>query len=491
MYGVARSVPWIDECEFEQVYQWLFAETTTLSENVELGIERVRAWAIRGNVPLAVEMTALLVQLQLRDHYGLGGEWLSQHELRTMYSMAIIRFVNGIVDTAQTGLFAMSIGAIAERLGLPLWFVELRHAGTHEHLPGLAALRDACSQALNWIRECYWKVVLAPENPIELDENAMNHVKTLLNTYKEARKTLIKESKAMGSSNKLPTENALNKLLKHLTPDMVSVGVVNLLVSVGGMVPVGKKKRASVENMSLSDALIDLWKPLIQTLNEKFPGFSNELVTEMLKILNMKEEFVLDESLIYHSYTPTKPTSEAKEEAQKAPSYLLTLTCWLRYFVEDSASPSNAIIESDLVEDILESCLRNPNYYTRCVLQAIAELKKSNAIELKPFIEYIDLMLIRNNRKQIREEVHKLKSMNENSMHDELTALSEQLVLLSRKSKSAVFYSQPIVVDSDSAWAMYDAASWKSCPIGCLPNGDVPDFDVFPVEPQSIAMEQD
>lgn len=60
--------------------------------------------------------------------------------------LCCIRFVNGIVDPAQKRQFAVSVGSLAERLQLPLWFVELRHAGTHEYLPSLQVLRNGSRQ---------------------------------------------------------------------------------------------------------------------------------------------------------------------------------------------------------------------------------------------------------------------------------------------------------------------------------------------------------
>lgn len=81
---------------------------------------------------------------------------LSEKELRTLYGMAMIRFVNGITDEAQTGQYARSIAALAGEIGLPLWFVDLRHASTHDYLPSLGVLRSGCSQALQWLYENYW-----------------------------------------------------------------------------------------------------------------------------------------------------------------------------------------------------------------------------------------------------------------------------------------------------------------------------------------------
>lgn len=51
-----------------------------------------------------------------------------------------------MVDPLQTGAHARATSEIASRLGLPLWFVELRHAATHEHLPGISVLREAAEQ---------------------------------------------------------------------------------------------------------------------------------------------------------------------------------------------------------------------------------------------------------------------------------------------------------------------------------------------------------
>lgn len=71
--------------------------------------------------------------------------------LRQTYAAAIIRMVNGLVDPLQSGAYARSIAAIANQLGLPSWLVELRHAATHEDLPSLELLREACREVVDYI----------------------------------------------------------------------------------------------------------------------------------------------------------------------------------------------------------------------------------------------------------------------------------------------------------------------------------------------------
>ncbi|KAL0081566.1 Las1-like-domain-containing protein [Phycomyces blakesleeanus] len=481
MRPLPRTVPWTSFNEFEQVYKWLYEDTEMAPELVELGIERVRAWSTRGNIPRAVESTAAFAQVRLRDRKGLGGHWLSQHELRMMYAMAFVRFVNGIVDPAQTSTFALSIAAIAERLGLPLWFVELRHAGTHEHLPSLSVLRDGCDQALGWIHEFYWDITLKPEATAELSLETMNIVKAMLNDYKETRKAFLKELKSNARPDKTPMLNSLNKILRKMSPDMAKQGVVSLLVGIGGMVPAGKKKRASIENMSISEDLIKLWKPLIQELSSHFPGFEAALLATMMERIDVNSDFVLNEKLIYPSYGYGEEET-ASEDTLKTPSYLLTLTCWLRYFVEDSVQKSDRLFEGNILDDIVESCLRKPNYYTRSVLQAATTVDPELATSLKPFIQYIDRMLRANNKKST-ETTDSI--MEDESMKNELDTLSKQLQLVYGKTKSAeTTVEANVEQDNASPWGLYDASAWKSCPIGCLPNGTVPCLDL------PIAMEE-
>ena len=63
---------------------------------------------------------------------------------KSVADLRIIRFVNGMVDAEQQGAYAISIATLATKLYMPLWFVELRHAGTHEQLPSLQVLRNGC-----------------------------------------------------------------------------------------------------------------------------------------------------------------------------------------------------------------------------------------------------------------------------------------------------------------------------------------------------------
>lgn len=128
-------------------------------------VQRVKALALRGRLPHAVEATSQLTAVALLDPRSaaaaapLAAATTLQSDstiLQLSYSMLLVRFVNGLLDPFQQSSFAIPLHQLARNLGLPSLFVELRHMGTHEQLPSLDTLRMACRRALDWLYTHYW-----------------------------------------------------------------------------------------------------------------------------------------------------------------------------------------------------------------------------------------------------------------------------------------------------------------------------------------------
>ena len=100
---------------------------------------QLAAWRVATPLPHALECVLSFLAAELGDAVGASPALL----VRQAYASAVVRFVNGMVDARQHGVYARSIAAIASEIGLPGWFVELRHAATHEDLPSLEILREA------------------------------------------------------------------------------------------------------------------------------------------------------------------------------------------------------------------------------------------------------------------------------------------------------------------------------------------------------------
>lgn len=142
-------------------HKWTASEL----QDIQKAIARVFMWVHRGNCPHVVESTAMLMSAVLLDrrhiHHRNNGsdsdDAASEYGVRAAYLTAFTRFVTGLLDGHQDRARKLSMYGVAKTVGLPAGFVELRHQGTHEPMPGLAQLRPAAGRALVWIWEYYWR----------------------------------------------------------------------------------------------------------------------------------------------------------------------------------------------------------------------------------------------------------------------------------------------------------------------------------------------
>lgn len=153
-----RITPWKSRSELEQLKQWLFVDATVASK--KRAIQRIDAYLTRGPyLPHIIEYTVRLMQCQLNDDVEDEEDSNDRdvENLKWNYCMVLIRFVNGMLDPVQQGQFAIPLHKLAENIGLPSWFVELRHLSTHEReLPSLEMLRLCCKEAIQWTWDNYW-----------------------------------------------------------------------------------------------------------------------------------------------------------------------------------------------------------------------------------------------------------------------------------------------------------------------------------------------
>lgn len=154
-----RITPWKDNSELNELKNWFYNDDINLQKRA---IQRVTAYQSKGSqyLPHVIDSTAQLTNATLNDH-----ERVDHMNVRLTYTMALIRFVNGILDPNQKSQFAVPLHTIARNVGLSSWFVELRHWGTHEReLPSLSMLRLSTKEALKWLWQNYWD-----DNTLEID----------------------------------------------------------------------------------------------------------------------------------------------------------------------------------------------------------------------------------------------------------------------------------------------------------------------------------
>ncbi|CAJ1366233.1 unnamed protein product [Effrenium voratum] len=209
--AMSKVAPWSSWAEFHGVYSQL---TSVEPRERAAGVKRVETWTrTRSRLPVAVDVTASFVEIMLNDAY-LNSDTChprSDHELRLMYAMAVVRLVNGIVDVAQTK--RSTILERAHGLEWPQIFVDLRHDASHQNLPPLPVLRLAAQEAVWLLVERFWRPQLH-----QIEERAGTTSSGRLERTRSA-KTLDRRLKALisavGAAGKPVEEPKKKKKLKR------------------------------------------------------------------------------------------------------------------------------------------------------------------------------------------------------------------------------------------------------------------------------------
>ncbi|KAI9223825.1 Las1-like-domain-containing protein [Blastocladiella britannica] len=288
-----RLVPWSSQDEWALVRSWLLARDPR-------GVDRVAAWLARavrpgasGGVPSQIVATAALVEVECA--YDASGAFTPEPLLRSLYALAIVRFVNGVVDPAQRKTYAQSVASLAERAGLPAWLVDLRHQATHDAaLPSLPILRAARDAALEWLQESYWD---AHANAFV---DAKAELTAQLTAYKQARREMLRQmpgprtaaaaAAAASAALQLQKEqqrrldDLLTPVIGALDASMVGCVLIPLLLEPGLLVPANQRV-LPVFPALLAPTHIAIWEPLLQILQSKFAFFVPELLAAILEKL--------------------------------------------------------------------------------------------------------------------------------------------------------------------------------------------------------------
>ena len=225
--SVPRIVPWLSAAEWRETRHLLYSNEV---EDIRLGLLQAKIWMDRGKVPTAVESTVNFLETVLIDTEYLedflkrrsveldcndieedlkdedtvlgkvsGASYASSDNdrvLRLAYNAATIRFVNELVDRAQKSLFATSITKLADQIGLPRFFVDIRHDGTHNKMNSLELLRWAAWEALKWLEDEYWSFE-DDITPITISKDFNDNVHGLLDQYIEQLEKINEKQSAL------------------------------------------------------------------------------------------------------------------------------------------------------------------------------------------------------------------------------------------------------------------------------------------------------
>jgi ribosomal biogenesis protein LAS1 len=152
MFRHAKPVAWRDWNEWRDTYNMLYSSNT---KEILQGCARVSAWSAKQSLPIAVEITASL-QRELHGPPNV-----------LAISLAVIRFINGVVEPFKNANLSVPISTIGASYGVPDFIVGIRHSATHGRMPTFELAALGAEKALSWLKTNYWEAQIAELDSLE------------------------------------------------------------------------------------------------------------------------------------------------------------------------------------------------------------------------------------------------------------------------------------------------------------------------------------
>lgn len=174
-------------------------------------ISQVHLYSSRARIPHTLQSTAHLFAVLL-----IMNDDSSSDTSRLSASMALIRFVNGLLDPGQQSQYAIPLQVLAKKISLPSVFVEFRHAATHEGMPSFEMCERCTLGALEWLYSHYWNDIEAKidvgddeaeqERLKQVEKKEVDQLVTLWKQYRRVRRRDINKVVKPGDTTEIGRE---------------------------------------------------------------------------------------------------------------------------------------------------------------------------------------------------------------------------------------------------------------------------------------------
>ncbi|XP_077241571.1 las1-like family protein [Tasmannia lanceolata] len=510
-----KLVPWLSWAEWNFVRESLFSSSP---HSIAFALTRISTWRCRGCLPVAIDVTAAIIEIQQKDplfRQGPSNESLDSDEMLAMaYCMVVMRLVNGFAEKSRrkTGL---SISESADTIGIPRMLIDIRHECSHRDLPALPLVRLASMKALDWLKSYYWEPQRNSIPNIQKEVKSRMHELALYLHAKQAqradssqikgrrvnhfeklcgRKRFFSQMALKPRSSKSGflaikkfgfkkqiTKIARNLLrLYHVSPsEVVTVLLEEFLQKVPDSSDAIKVLEGS--DSSQLDAVpgdsktlvgtVDEWKAIIIRLSGKEPALLLTMIEAVLKMIETREAMKLEmgDCLL--------PSSQYRAELRQI-EHLSPLVSWLLRSLK-KAKDSGLIVSKD-------------NFYSGANLEAtLPELLRKCLLVLTPSNNHLwdssRLLAQMTGKKYLAEGLKKvaLSSLDQaldieiatdtdlgrilQQQEDSINQAAKKLEILKLRRKKDKTTSKTSS-DGDMErreWTV--VKSWSPCPIGVLP----------------------
>ncbi|KAF5471095.1 hypothetical protein F2P56_011565 [Juglans regia] len=498
-----KLVPWLNWDE------WLFVEHSLFShspDTVASALRRILAWQSRGCLPVAIEVTASIIEIQQKDphfsrkdqSHGATFDYredqtnngsLSEEILAMLYCMAIIRLVNGVIEKARKKT-EVSIAVAADAIGIPRMLIDIRHEGSHRELPALKMVRSASvKQALDWLKSYYWEpqkkaipfqgagtTSVREEIKFKLSELALAlkfKQSPLCSSSPKGKRRKHQLSKS-GVSKKQITKNLkiLVQLYSSFPSEVVSILLEFLSKAINSSDLVELPEDFQVGPITCT--AMDNWKLVITKLSNKEP----ELLLTLLKaVLDMIET---QEAMKYETGRQHQTWSDYRQDISQI-QHLSSMFAWLVESLkglkpprqkfsaaEIEVYPTETNVSKTVLLELLHKCLLVSASGNKQLMDSALHLAQLMGQSI--LIEKLKKLpsLGSSNLYVTEEEIPSMTNLL-TQQEESISQAAKKLELVKlNRMKSKVAETRSGDAKNINKWVV--SRSWNPCPIGMLPH---------------------
>ncbi|XBI19806.1 hypothetical protein VPH35_061241 [Triticum aestivum] len=479
-----KLVPW------SSWEEWRFVRDAIFSPYPDPGaaLRRIAAWRSRGCLPIPVEVTAALFEIRLRDPFFRNGvpsddKLESDEMLALLYSMAIIRLVNGFMESPhkETG---RSISDLAETVGVPRILVDIRHESSHRGIPSLRLLHLAAIKAFDWLKCNYWDSQTSAIPDVRLELSSVLHDTAQFLKGKDS------ENAKSGSKRKRSQKHILNAIryVRRLYYTCPSEAVSVLLeffqldapeisensdVHQAGSLDANHSSDVQIQNQISNGDM----KTIITKLSEKEPRVLLGLLKSVIEMIEARNDLEHKGG----SYACLPAESSTMKNLCSLVLWIVTSIKELRdsghiglvHEIGVLSSDKNAVPRFCLAK-LLQKFLSLPVIGERCIADAallLIEMAGNNSVKEK--LRKLTLLSLRRSPKDCTLLESRILSNGQESVESatqKLEAFKLQLRkpdnvnLAENGTQGTLNTSMP---EKRNGWSI--AKSWTPCPLGMIP----------------------
>ncbi|WWD09348.1 hypothetical protein V865_007471 [Kwoniella europaea PYCC6329] len=488
-----KRTPWSSRSELEELYEMLFAPNADVHSR-RRGLARMSIYISSPSCPTFIHLLHSLVSVELLPYPPQGVE--ESQRSRMMIGMAIVRFINGLVDPLQNGPYARPISHLASSLSIPPSLIALRHRATHEDLPPLALLHQSLLSCISYLHYYSFLPLLSssstsaslPPGVLERMKEDERRVEGLIKRWKKVIKFRLRE-KEVREQDQSALE--LNKIKGSLQNHDLRL-IVNVLIGEGGLVPSSIQKRAPLTSITPTTPLLKIWLPLLQHLQQtSHPDLPSQLSSKILDILLNPNSHDPNQGQV-NGYTGHRSEVDvnAKEKQNDQRSFRWNLAIWFIWLWKNEEEGEEALRlleeeKNELVKRLLASMLE---LHDDIVVRRLFKLLSDNGIHsningMDDFLPELEMEEEEDGLKgleigmDLNDNNPSMDDANIEKMEERLTEFKSILEMRRRTAASTV--TRPDVntsmTDKDSStplstlpagWRKLSYQEWKPCPIG-------------------------